>query len=244
MIHDRRLWAAVTIFLLGGGALYYCSAPPDDGNGGRDGSTDPIAEPAEDTAVDAPANDATEPDVGTDAATEDVAVDVTVLDAPLDVTDASPDVADATVDVDAGLWVVTACALLAPSPNANTQIVVSDGKVYRTSWFGSPPKAGSGFVGSGSPTYTLSPSNQAALLAATKTVQTSDAGTTSTTGPAQHGTTRNGALYSAGAQGQSPVLVHSLIDGMLDPPKQRVEVVHNDPAATIVRNLGGCFEAE
>ena len=59
MIHDRRLWAAVTIFLLGGGALYYCSAPPHDGNGGRAGSTDPIAQPAEDTPVDGPAYDTT-----------------------------------------------------------------------------------------------------------------------------------------------------------------------------------------
>lgn len=237
MIRDRRLWAAVTVFLLGGGALYYCSAPPDDGDGGRDGSTDQVAEPAEDTAVDAPATDATEPDASADAATEDVAVD------------ASPDVADAIADadaapVDAGVWVVLSCYLEAPTIG-NVQVIASDGKGYRYNSFMQAPGAGTllGNWGNGAITFTLSQNDQTALFAATKTLQTSDAGTTTTTGPAQHGTTRNGSLKSAGAYKDPPMLVHSLIDGMVYPPKQRVEVVHNDPAATIARKWG-CFETE
>lgn len=251
MIRDRRLWAAVSVFVLGGGALYYCSAPPDDGNGGPDGSTDQVAEPVEDTAVDvpandAPANDATEPDAASDATTEDVTVQDAATDALLEAaSDAIADVtgdADATL-LDAGVFVVTACYLQAPVPNANAQIVTSEGKVYRTSSFTIPPTAGTPVQGSwGTLLTTLSPANLAALLASAQTVQASDAGTTTTVGTIQHQTTRDGKLYSAGAPGNTPILVHSLLDGIN--AGKRTEVIHNDPAATVVRNRGGCFEGE
>lgn len=230
MNRKLRRWVALSL-VIGTGAFFSCSPTPDDGNGGPDGSTDDGAGDVADTGTDAPA------DAGADAG----------ADANADAADAGDDAADAGDDADAALpdgglrFVVVSCTLIAPAPNANAQWIASDGKRYRLSGLLPAPKAGAVIGATGTPIATLSPDDLAELLAAAQTLDSSAAGTTTTTGPTQHMTTRNGKLYSAGAAGNPEILVLSLVDGAS--AGQRTVISHNDPAADVVRKYG-CFIGE
>jgi len=233
MNRKLRRWVALSL-AIGGAAVFSCSPSSDDGNGGADAEAEAQAD------AEAEAGSEAGSDAGADAAT-DAATDA---DADLDAAaDADADADTDAAPPDAGLrWVVVSCSLIAPAPNANAQWIASDGKRYRINGIFGPPKAGA-ILGSGGPAPigTLSDADLAELLAAAETLDTSAAGTTTTTGPPRHMSTRNGKLHSAGVAANPEILVHSLVDGL--EAGARTEITHNDPAAAVIRRWG-CFEAE
>jgi hypothetical protein len=199
-----------------------CTEPPDEGTGGGiDAAADTPPDTPLDVAMEAQADAA--PEASPDGESDHwPAVDLTGdVVAPVDV------VADVEADVDepSPRFQVIECTFEAAGFRMHARIW-SDGTLDKN---GNLPRL------SLTPEGKLLDTDLAALLEASRIVNASTAGTTTTTGPPFHSSSRSGRLESRGRPEQPFVLVESLEDGRA--LGRRTYVRHNDPAADVVRRF-------
>lgn len=232
-----------------------CSGGPGGGHDGKDGGADAADDVALDqgTGSDATldAGDDGASDAGADAtldAGDDAAADAGD-DAASDAGDddaSSFDAGDASVDASDGgattRFVITSCTTQEGAGGWRSTWIDSEGNRYTHNLVAAPP-AGSAFPAPAPPGWPapyakLSPAELADLVVAAQTLDTSTAGHTVTIGQIYHFMTYTGYLRSAGRLKNPAVLVDSLTDGVSY--GQETIILHNDPAAVIVR-INRCF---
>lgn len=228
-----------------------CSGGPGGGLDGKDGGADAAADVAldEGTGSDATldAGDDGASDAGLDAALDagdDAAADAGD-DGASDAGDDADSSFDASVDASDGgatRFVITSCTTQEGAGGWRSSWIDSEGNRYTHNLVAAPP-AGSAFPAPAPPGWPapyakLSPAELADLIVAAQTLDTSTAGRTVTIGPIYHFMTYTGYLRSAGRLKNPAVLVDSLTDGVSY--GQETIVLHNDPAAVIVR-INRCF---
>lgn len=225
MRHPTRF--ALVAVLAATAIVASCSEKPGNPDGGGpDGST-----------TDATGDVALE-DAGADAAV-DTGIDAGDADIP-DAEAGDADVADAGDAGSTARFVITSCTTQQGTQYRSTWID-SEGNTYA---FNGPAGPGAGGTypspappGWPAPYGKLTPAQLANLVAAAGTLDMSAAGHTTTVGTTYHMVTWTGNLRSAGRLGSS-VFVDSLTDGV-SYGKETI-VLHNDPAAVVVR-VGRCF---
>lgn len=104
-----------------------------------------------------------------------------------------------------------------------------------------PPSAGSILYEPLPPSTSIPPADLLALLSATRKVDASTAGYTTTTGPMFHMKTWYGQLTSAGTPGHPETLIERYTDGVAYGHKTLVD--HADPAAAVIRKYR-CYQTQ